>query len=199
MVKSKSHLITSEMMRAGIMPLLFTGGAANIQGPTGPIRNPGRDALARWLDKRGWSYFDPQIHPETHGRGYIWEIDGPQERKAREIARLRVYEITATTIAAVTTLEVMDDARRNRKSVVWFNSGKIFAPIGLGSREQLKENEALRVRMGKLAYSHLLAYVQAGDQLRKELPLMLADCPHIVFVDSYDKLKIVIAHLLHGS
>ncbi|HZM24741.1 MAG TPA: hypothetical protein VFC02_23530, partial [Anaerolineales bacterium] len=89
----KSLLITSEMMEAGEMPLLFVGGASNIQSPSGPVRNPGRDTLARWLDHQGWSYFDPQIHPSTHGRDYIWGIDGPQEKRARELAKLRVYEI----------------------------------------------------------------------------------------------------------
>ena len=51
MTELKSMLVTSEMMQAGIAPLLFTGGASNIQGPTGPIRNPGRDPLAKWLDE----------------------------------------------------------------------------------------------------------------------------------------------------
>lgn len=125
MSKPKSRLITSEMMQKGEIPLLFTGGACNIQDVSGPVRNPGRDPLAHWLDEQGWSYFDPQIHPSTHGREYVWGIDGPQEKRARDEAKLRIYEITATTISAVTMLEIMDDARRNLKSVVWFNEGKI--------------------------------------------------------------------------
>ncbi|HXQ35158.1 MAG TPA: hypothetical protein VN843_14175, partial [Anaerolineales bacterium] len=106
----KSLLITSEAMQAGEMPLLFIGGASNIQSPSGPVRNPGRDRLARWLDHQGWSYFDPQIHPSTHGRDYIWGIDGPQEKRAREMAKLRVYELNPFTIAAVSIMEIMDDA-----------------------------------------------------------------------------------------
>lgn len=196
MTESKSMLVTSEMMQAGIAPLLFTGGASNIQGPSGPIRNPGRDPLAKWLDEKGWSYFDPQIHPSTHGRDYIWGIDGPQEKKAREKAKLRVYEITATTIAAVTMLEIMDDARRGRKSIVWFNGGKTFAPIGLGDRDEIKKNEELRQEVGEMVYSHLVAYVNAGRQLRYELMLMLADCPHIIFANSFDELKAAIFYLV---
>lgn len=195
-LKPTSMLITSEMMQQGAMPRLFTGGACNIQDVTGPIRNPGRDSLATWLDERKISYFDPQIHPTTHGRDYIWGIDGPQEKIAREHAQLRVYEITATTIAAVTMLEIMDDARLGRKSIVWFNGGKIFAPIGLGDRDLMRRNEPFKQTVGEMVYSHLLAYVNAGCQLRDELMLMLANCPLIIFVNSLEELKITIAYLL---
>lgn len=192
----ESLLVTSEMMEKGRRPMLFTGGACNIQGETGPIRNPGRDPLARWLDETGWTYFDPQIHPTTHGRDYVWGIDGPQEKIAREQAKLRVYEITATTIAGVTMLEIMDDARVGRTSIVWFNDGRTFAPIGLGNRETLQNNHQLRREVGEMVYSHLLAYVNAGRLLRMELSLMLADSPHIIFVDSFDELKQAITYMI---
>ena len=199
MPKAESLLVTSEAIAAGTLPVLFTGGACNIQGLDGPIRNPGRDRLHAWLDEQGWSYFDPQIHPTTHGRDYVWGIDGPQEKKAREIADLRIYEITASTISAVTMLEIMDDARRGRMAIAWFNHGKIFAPIGLGDRDELKGREELRNQVGPMIHSHLLAYVNAGRQLRNELPLMLSDCPHIVFVNSFDELKQSIPYMLTPS
>ncbi len=189
-------LVTSEMMQDGELPQLFTGGACNIQGVDGPIRNPGRDPLARWLDEQGWSYFDPQIHPTTHGREYVWGIDAPQEKMAREKARLRVYEITSMTISSVTMLELMDDARRGRTSIAWFNGGKTFAPIGLGDRDQIRNNQVLEERLGGMAFHHLVAYVEAGRQLRNEVPLMLADCPHIVFVHSFGELQAAISHLM---
>ena len=196
MDKPESMLITSELMQSGFMPLLFTGGACNIQDITGPIRNPGRDPLSVWLDEQKWSYFEAQIHPTTHGRDYIWGIDGPQEKKAREVAKLRVYEITATTIAAITMMEIMDDAYRNRTSIVWFNEGKTFAPIGLGDRDEIMKNEKLRQEVGEMVYSHLVAYVNAGRQLRYELTLMVADCPHIIFANSFDELKAAIFYLV---
>ena len=196
MATSKSMLVTSEMMQDGMRPVLFIGGAANIQSTTGPIRNPGRDPLAHWLDGQGWLYFDPQIHPSTHGREYQWEIDAPQEKKAREEAQLRVYEVIGTTIGAVTMLEIMDDARRGRRSIVWFNDGEAFAPLGLGSRKDLKHNQAFRQAVGDTAYFHLLAYLDAGSHIRRELPLMLADCSSIVFVTSFQALKETIVALL---
>ncbi len=189
-------LVTSESMAEGTVPRIFTGGACNIEGGNGPVRNAGRDPLHAWLTAQGYSYFDPQIHPTTHGRDYLWGIDGPQEKKARETAEIRVYEISATTIGSVSMLEIMDDARRGRRSIVWFNRGRMFAPIGLGDRDQLKGNEALRRKVGTAIHSHLLAYVNAGRQLRNELPLMLADCPHIVVVSSLDELKAAIDYLL---
>ncbi len=196
MFETQSMLITSEMMQAGVKPLIFTGGASNIQSMTGPIRNPGRDPLTFWLDEQGWSYFEVQIHPSTHGREYIWGVDGLQEKKAREVAKLRIYEITSTTIAAVTMLEIMDDARLGRNSVVWFNDGKTFAPPGLGNRDQVKKNERLRAKVGDMIYYNLLAYINAGMQLRNELVIMLANCQHIIFVNSFDELKRTVKYLL---
>ena len=198
MTEVKKMLITSEMMKTGSKALLFTGGACNIQGAEGPIRNPGRDRLATWLDHRGWSYYDPQIHPDTHGREYIWGIDGPQEKKAREEAKIRIYELTSKTISAVTMLEIMDDARRDRSSIVWFNGGRSFVPIGLGHRDELQTNQTLRESVGETIYGHLLAYVKAGHQLRNELALMLADCEQIIFVNDFDELTDAIAYLLEA-
>lgn len=196
MPKVPSKLVTSEKMQAGATPLLFTGGACNIQDVSGPVRNPGRDPLAAWLDQKGWSYFDPQIHPVTHGREYAWEKDGPQEKRARELARLRVYEITATTISAVAMLEIMDDARRGWQSIVWFNGGENFAPIGLGDYRQLSADKELERNIGKTAYSHLLAYVNAGRHIRLEVPKMLTDCPHISFVFNLKDLKKAISAII---
>jgi hypothetical protein len=181
-------LITSEMMQAGQHPVLFTGGACNIQTNDGPMRNEGRDPLAAWLDSQGWTYFDPQIHPSTHGREYEWAIDAPQEKIAREQAKIRVYEITSATIAAVTMFEIMDDARNNRSSIVWFNNGRDFSPPGLGNRDTLRQNSALREQIGDMAFSHLDAYLNAGRILRKELPVLLGGSPHIKIVDTFTDL-----------
>lgn len=196
MSDKKSFLITSEMMQAGEMPLLFTGGASNIQTLDGPMRNPGRDPLAKWLDERGWSYFDPQIHYATHGRDYIWGIDGPQEKIAREVTKLRVYEINPYTIAAVSIMEIMDDARLGRHSIVWYNGGRIFAPLGLGNRDELRNNHELRRKIGDLAFWHLDAYINAGRHIRIELPKMLEGSKHIVFVESFDEVKDAISILM---
>jgi len=193
---TESHLVTSEMLQAGVVPLLFIGGASNIQTPEGPVRNTGRDQLARWLDNMGWSYFDPQVHPSTHGRDYIWGIDGPQEKFAREMAKLRLYEINPFTIAAVSMMEVLDDARWKRISVVWYNGGRSFKPHGIGDRDELRSNEAFRQQIGEAAYWHLDAYINAGRHIRIELQKMLQDCMNIVFVETFDEVKSTLEALL---
>jgi hypothetical protein len=193
---TNSHLVTSEMMQAGELPLLFIGGASNIQTPEGPVRNTGRDQLARWLDNKGWPYFDPQIHSSTHGRDYIWGIDGPQEKKARELAKLRLYEINPFTIAAVSIMEILDDARRKRVSVVWYNGGRLFEPHGIGNLDELRSNEPFRQQIGEAAYWHLDAYVNAGRHIRIELHKMLQDCETVVFVESFDEVKSALAVLV---
>ena len=183
-----SGLITSEAMQRGARPRLFTGGTCMIQTLDGPIRNPGRDRLAAWLDARGWTYFEPQIHPETHGRSYIWELDGPQEKIAREHAELRVYEINPSSISAVSALEILDDARRERPSVVWLNGGPAFQPIGLGDVETLRRDDDLSARVGPIIYHHLVAYANAGRQIRRELISLLEDSPTVSFVASFEEL-----------
>ncbi len=182
-------LVTSEMLLDGHEPLLFLGGACNVQGPEGPERNPGRDPLARWLDERGWSYFDPQIHPSTHGRGYAFEIDGRQEGRARAVARLRLYEILPVTHGSVTMLEVLDDARRGRDSVVWFHGGREFVPTGLGDLPRLRRDTELRERLGEQLFHHLVAYVGSGRHLRRHMEVMVGDSPHVVLVDSLSEVK----------
>ena len=189
-------LVTSEMMRSGVEPLLFTGGACNITTPTGPVHNHGRDRLANWLDDKGWSYFEPQIHPDTHGREYVWELDGPYEKKARERAKLRIYEIAPSTISSISVLEAMEDAWQGRTSIVWFDGAKNFVPLGLGDRDDVRGNEALRREVGETAYYHLLAYVTAGRHLRMEIQVMLEHCETIVFVESFEELKDTVCELL---
>ena len=69
--------------------------------------------------------------------------------------------------------------------------------VGLGDRDQLRENETLRQQVGEMVYSHLLAYLDAGRRIRQELLLMLADCPYIIFVNSLDELKQATSYFLN--
>jgi hypothetical protein len=189
-------LVTSEMVLNGVIPVLFTGGACNIQTPEGVMRNPGRDELAAWLDEKALTYFDPQIHPSTHGREYVWGVDAPQEKKIRKQALLRIYEVIPETIAGVSMMEVMDDARHGRCSIVWFHGRREFVPPGLGDRDALRANTQLREQVGNMVFEHLLAYIHSGLRLRNELQAMLEDCDHIVLVDSFEELKNSIQILL---
>lgn len=90
-------------------------------------------------------------------------------------------------------LEILEDAWRGRQSVVWINGGHDFAPPGLGDLEQLNQNVDLRHQIGEGIYYHLLAYVNAGRQIRRELRLMLADSTRIRWVSSLEELKSAVA------
>jgi hypothetical protein len=174
-------LITSEMMQQGVMPEIVMAGACATVTESGVIRNPGRDTLTKNLTQKGHSYFEVQISEETHKRGYIYEKDGPAEKKAREEALVRVYEIRNDTISGVTHEEIMDDHNNKRRSIVWVHS-EGFAPIGLGDRKTLEANKELRNKVGDLIFEHLLAYVNCGRQMRTELEKFLPDSPHVTFV-----------------
>ena len=171
-------------MNAGKKPSVCLAGACTIQTAAGGVRNVGRDELAAWLDDQKVGYFEVQIHQDTHGRGYDWGLDGPNEKKARSEAKLRVYELRPDVLSVVTAMEILDDARRGRQSIVWFHDGgETFAPHGLGDRDQLKADSATWTESaGQLAYQHLYAYVNGGRALRNELKAMLADAPTIHFV-----------------
>jgi hypothetical protein len=133
---------------------------------------------------------DSLFHPRP---GLHLGIDGPQEKRAREMAKLRVYELNPFTITAVSIMEIMDDARRQRLSVVWYNGGRLFEPPG--DCDDLRSNEKLRDQIGDMAYWHLDAYINPGRHIRIELPKLLEDCLNIVFVESFDEAKSAVAVL----
>ena len=194
-----TSLVTSEDLYAGKRVDLFLGGACNLRRAEGLMRNTGRDELEAWLDSQGWTYYDPQIHPSTHGREYDWARDSEAEKQARAMASLRVYEIIPETLGATTMLEIFDDAVRQRPSVVWLD-GAGFTLSDLGQAATFKADEAQRSHLGPVIHGHLLDLLKTGERLRKELRRMLADNPHIRFADSLDQVKSIIgAHFHTGS
>ena len=63
-------------------------------------------------------------------------------------------------------------------------------------RDDVRGNEDLRRQVGDMAYYHLLAYVTAGRHLRMEIQVMLGDCEHIVFVESFEELQDTVCEML---
>lgn len=189
---------TSEMMLTGVMPEIVLAGACNLIAPDGStVRNTGRDGIGEWLSEREISFFEVQIHPDTHaGRGYDYTLDGPAEKKARRGAKIRVYEIRPEAISGVTFLEILDDKANGRTSIVWFN-GAGFEPEGLGNRKAIKANEELKNRVGPLIHAHLEAYANSGGQMRAELQQFIEDAPTITVVTGdEDAVKAAISYLL---
>lgn len=195
------NLVSAEQAHRTVV---FSGGAGNIiTGGGETVRNSGRDQFNTWLDTEGIPFFDPQIHPITHGRSYDWNVDGPSEKAARAAASVLVYQIGDDTIAAVTALEVMKDAMAGRPVVVWF-SGLLsekrkptFTPKGVRlsptARTMFGNHKASQP---PAVAAHLNAYEKAGNQLRAELVALLADHSNVVFVTDLKEAKRVVASLV---
>lgn len=171
-----STLLMGEVAAANTT--VFSGGACNTITVEGQkTRSTGRDSLNDWLEELGIPFFDPQIHPDTHGRDYDYDQDGPAEQVARAVAQVTLYEIAGGTLGAVTHLEALADALRGKDNVViWFNSsldakGKpLFEPLIDVSSVQ------------GLAAVHLTEYKIGGDNVRKNLVAFVGKLPNVTIV-----------------
>jgi hypothetical protein len=174
----RGKLTTSEMMEAGELPDIILAGTCNYvslvpQDGRFSIRNDRRDALRAWAIDQGLDVFEVQVDVETHGREYNWELDGPQEKRARKLAKLRVYQILPDAISVISHIEVLADVIAMRRSILWLPNGNFFIPQGLGECKTIRENAKLLVQVGPVYYSHLELYANAGRQIRNELSRFL--------------------------
>lgn len=163
------HLVTSEMMAVGSVPKLVFCGACNIIGVNGtPYRNNGRDEVIFWAEEAGISFAEVQIHQSTHGRGYVYEIDGKHEQAAREQALLRVYEIRPEVPGINTFMELLQDAALSRPGIIWIReNGMNFKHPIAGGKKEIRENEELKAAMPPAHYGLYLQLVSQADLQRK--------------------------------
>lgn len=150
---------------------VFSGGACNILDTQGNLlRNTERDPINQWLTDRGVYFFDPQIHPETHGREYDYHTDHQLEMTARAVSRINLYEVSPRTFGGITSLEIAADKFRWREPmVIYFSDGDptrddipahsesghpLFMPDGIRDSEQ-----AMR--------AHYREFVKNGNHMRK--------------------------------
>lgn len=134
-------------LEAAQLARVFAGGASNMIDAQGQnARNPLRDPVHKALSKANIAFYDPQVHPDTHGETYQYEKHGPIEQAARAAA-LPVYEVSPITFCGVTSMEIAMDHLNSKKSmVVWFSNGvmgsidwpahddqgfPLFTPLGL--------------------------------------------------------------------
>lgn len=153
--------------------LVFSGGACNIRDGEGRLlRNQERDDINDWLTRNGILFFDPQIHPDTHGESYDFEKHQPMEVAARRHAKINLFEMSPLTFGAATALEIaVDEFRHQDPTVIFFSDGNhsqdvipihsadgypLFAPKGIRKNEVAREH-------------HYNEYVKSGDRLRKYL------------------------------
>lgn len=152
---------------------VFSGGACNILDRQGKLlRNTERDSINDWLTAQNLYFFDPQIHPDTHGTEYDYNIHHPLEMKAREIARVNLYEISPLTLGGITSLEIAaDQFKRHEPMVIYFSDGRantdstpyyspqghpLFMPDGIRDDAQAMQ-------------AHYKEFIKNGNNMRKYL------------------------------
>ncbi len=102
---------------------VFSGGACNVLDSDGNLlRSSERDRINDWLTKQGVYFFDPQIHPSTHGVEYDYMIHYPLEMKAREAATINLYEVSPHTFGGITSFEIATDHFKHKEPMVIYYS-----------------------------------------------------------------------------
>lgn len=152
---------------------VFSGGACNILDAQGRLlRNTERDPINDWLTKQGITFFDPQIHPDTHGIEYDYQTHHQLEVAARQAAKINLYEISPRTFSGITSFEIASDHFRwQEPMVIYFSDGNpdtdvipahsakgypLFEPLGINDNEQ-----AMR--------AHYREFIKNGNNMRKYL------------------------------
>jgi len=150
--------------------IIFCGGSSNYIDENGVgQRGIGRDYLNRLfdadkdIDGDGKSdddsivFYDPQIHLDTHGREYNYNIDGPTEALARDLSEIAIYEIANTTVSFVTMMEIIRDVAKGKKIVFWM--GDKFIPIK-------PNHEGDKDKLAKILEVHLATFFKAESSAR---------------------------------
>lgn len=162
-----------ETMEEAAQTRVFSGGACNILDADGRLlRNVERDPINEWLTEQNVPFFDPQIHPDTHGYEYDFDLHFPLEMAAREAARINLYEVSPRTFGGITSLEIAaDQFRYHEPMVIYFSDGNretdgvpahsergypLFAPYGITSSPASMQ-------------AHYLEFIKNANNMRKYL------------------------------
>ncbi len=169
--------VTEEMHEVHLTRV-FSGGACNIISADGQLlRNAERDPINDWLSARSLRFFDPQIHPDTHGVEYEFEKHFKLEVAARRVAKINLYEISPRTFGGITSLEIAADRFRWREPLVLYYSDgdplrdsipvhsmmghPLFAPYGLRDNETaMRAHYREMIKNANNMRKHLVAIAQ---------------------------------------
>jgi hypothetical protein len=162
---------------------VFSGGACNIRDENGNLlRNSERDMINDWLTEKGIRLYDPQIHPDTHGREYKFEVDHVLELAARKRSLVSLYEISPRTFGGATSLEIaMDEFLPNHATIIFFSDGKdhidvipdhspqgfpLFVPYGIdGGTKAHDAHYKEMVKNANRMRKYLMSFAQELDTL----------------------------------
>lgn len=104
---------------------VFSGGACNVLDVHGKLlRNVERDHINEWLTEKNVLFYDPQIHPDTHGMEYVFETHHTLEMAARDHALVNLYEVSPRTFGGATALEIaLDHYDVTNPTIIFFSDG----------------------------------------------------------------------------
>jgi hypothetical protein len=161
--------------------VVFSGGACNIRDGAGNLlRNGERDDINDWLTRNNILFYDPQIHPDTHGTTYDFERHHPMEVGARQNAKINLFEMSPRTFGGATSLEIaVDEFRYEDPSIIFFSDGShskdvipahsadgypLFQPYGI------TESDAARM-------THYREFIKSANRMRKYFMTFAEDMP----------------------
>lgn len=152
---------------------VFSGGACNIMDAEGQLRrNEERDPINEWLTEQGVWFFDPQIHPDTHGSEYDYAIHNPLEQRARAVAHINLYEVSPRTFGGITSLEIAaDHFRWQEPMVIYYSDGD---PSGDNIPAHSRRGHPLFVPTGitqnrDIMRAHYQEFIKNANNMRKYL------------------------------
>ncbi|MCU0499511.1 MAG: hypothetical protein MUF87_19350 [Anaerolineae bacterium] len=161
---------TQEISKAHLTQV-FSGGACNVLNEQGTLlRNAERDQINNWLTERNILFFDPQIHPDTHGMDYNYPVHQPIELAARKASKINLYEVSPLSFGGITSFEIAaDHLRQHEPTIIYFSDGNphqdeipahtrkghpLFAPVGIQSTPQAR-------------LAHYREFIKNANNLRK--------------------------------
>jgi len=185
--KKWSKLITGpiELLAAVLdgKKIIFLGGSSNNLDENGiQQRGKGRDFLSHLIQQDGDMdgdgfqdddsivFYDPQIHEETHGRGYNFSVDGPTEALARDLSAVNVYEIGNRSLSIVTMMEIICDVAKGKKIVFWMDDR--FIPVEPNTKDGketvnqiIEKHIAVLVKAEKDARNYFMKFVNEFNKV----------------------------------
>jgi len=185
---------------------VFCGGACNIRDENGVLlRNVERDDINDWLTSQNVVFHDPQIHPDTHGTEYKYEVHHPLEIAAREAAAITLFEMSPRTFGGVTSMEIaLEEFERQQPTIIFFSDGDndidvipqhskegypLFAPYGI------KNNAAAR-------QAHYKEMIKNANRLRRYI-LRFAEDLHALTVsfgeETFDGDVVITPRRIHAA
>ncbi len=170
---SKKEWSVTQEMASVHLTRVFSGGACNILNDAGELlRNTERDTINDWITEQGIQFFDPQIHPDTHGCEYDYNIHNRLEKSARKAAKINLYEVSPRTFGGITSLEIASDHFRwQEPTIIYFSDGEseydgiphhsdkgypLFEPYGLTGD-------------AKVTAAHYKEFIKNANNMRKYL------------------------------